>query len=440
MKHWIPFLLSLSLIAHSAQAQTVVPRVPYSYDESKVGNLSIPELLVAADGTKIDSIELWEKIRRPELLKLFQVEVFGKTTEKLNAPLQSEILFENPKALHGKATMRISRLRLPDSAKDSPFYIEVLSFLPNRTHSTQKTPVFVGLNFAGNQTTIDDSNIPLPIRWIRGSPSRKIINNRGTDISRGTAAERWPFEEIIDRGYGIATAYYGDISLDNRDFYTKGFPSLFELSQNDDREAPIGSISAWAWGLSRIADYLRTLPQVAEDKIAVVGHSRLGKTALWAGAQDTSFGLVISNNSGASGAALSRRIFGERIADTYGMNPHWFTPRYRFYASNEEALPLDQHQLIALVAPRPVYIASASEDLSADPKGEFLGGKLASPAWELYGKHGLLEAYEPPIQQPIGDFIGYHCREGKHNILSYDWQQFMNFADRHWGKSQTSTP
>jgi hypothetical protein len=194
------------------------------------------------------------------------------------------------------------------------------------------------------------------------------------------------------------------------------------------------ALGAWAWGTSRIADYLQTQKRVDMNKLITMGHSRHGKAALWAGAQDKRFKIVIANESVCGGAALSKRVFGETVARITSAFPHWFCPAFNQYASNEANLPFDQHELIALMAPRYVYIASAVEDTWADPKGEFLSGYYAGPVYELYGLKGLGTNVHPPLHQPIMNDVGYHIREGVHDVTEYDWKCFMDFADLHFGK------
>lgn len=403
-----------------------------NYDEGKVGSFPIPDPLLCADGSRVSTAAAWTDKRRPELLHLFEREVYGRTPDAKLPGLRFAVLSEDKGALGGKATKREVAIHFGE--KESP-RAEILLYLPNQ--HAKAVPVFVSLNFGGNHSVANDPAIRLSQGWFRNDPKKGYADNKAGEQTRGSSVERWPVEQIIARGYGVATAYYGDFEPDHAEGVGDGVrPLFFKPAQTAPADDDWGAIGAWAWGLGRMADYLQTLPDVDPKKLAVLGHSRLGKTSLWAGAQDTRFGIVISNDSGAGGAALSKRIFGETVGVLNNAFPHWFCGNFKKYSNNEAALPIDQHELIALIAPRPVYIASATEDLWADPKGEFLGGKLAEPVYALFGKKGLGVDEPPPADKSVGDFIGYHARTGKHDILLFDWEQYMNFADRHWGQPQ----
>lgn len=426
MRFLLPVLCALGTTTlHAA------PPFEPNYDESLANPLPIPDVLVAGDGSRVADREAWEGKRRPELLSLFSSEVYGKTPSQ-TVPVTYSAMGEDKVVFGGKGLMRQIEMRMGEGERQRSAHI--LLYLPAAA-KTQPAPVFVLLNFWGNHSVSLDPDITLNPGWFRSNKDKHIVNNRATEASRGVSASRYSVEAILDRGYALATTYYGDFSPDRRDGFADGIHALFDENNAEERTGDAwGNIGAWAWGLSRMADYLTELPGIDSDRIAVLGHSRLGKTALWAGAQDERFALVISNNSGEGGASLAKRNFGETVGRLNETVPRWFCPNYDKYSKNEGALPTDQHALVALMAPRPVYIASATEDLWADPLGEFLAAKLAEPVYAIYGKEGLGVAGQPAPDVPVGAFIGYHLRKGKHDLTAYDWQRFMDFADRQWSR------
>lgn len=419
-------LAAMSLISISAvEAQ---PK-GFNYDEDKLPPYTLPEVLKTIDGKPVTSKKEWEKVRRPEILRMFEEEIYGK----MPAPpkyFRYEFRSLDTKVFNGLGTRKEVTIYLTDK-KNGPT-IDLLLYVPNRRKGP--APTFVGLNFFGNHSVSADPGIALSTKWMRDSKELGVVKNRATEASRAVQSSRWPVEAILERGYAVATAYYGDIEPDHPEGWKDGIRGALQPEGKAFAPDEWGAISAWAWGLSRIVDYLEKDRDIDKDEISVVGHSRLGKAAMWAGATDTRFAITISNDSGAGGAALSRRIFGETIARLNTSFPHWFCGNYKKYNDKEDTCPVDHHELVALFAPRPCYIASAQEDLWADPKGEFLSGVHAEPVYKLYKKTGLGVTEMPEVNKPVGDYIGYHIRTGKHDITSYDWEQYMDFADRHFGR------
>jgi hypothetical protein len=395
-----------------------------NYDESKIPPYELPDPLIFNDGSKVRTKDDWIK-RRAEIFKMFVNEVYGISPE-WKGKISAVEISSDSHALNNKAVRSEIKLTLNNDNKELNCIL--LIYLP---HSSKPVPVFLGYNFDGNHTVTDEPGISIPSSWMENDSKYGVTGNRASETGRGKSASQWQVKEIISRGYGLITLYYGEIDPDFDDGFKNGVHGLFD--QKTDASS-WGSISAWAWGLSRVMDWIETISSIDSKRVIVMGHSRLGKTAMWAGASDKRFAMVISNNSGCGGAALSKRIFGETVGIINSSFPHWFCDNFNKYNENESNLPVDQHELISLIAPRPVYVASAEDDQWADPKGEFLSCVYASPVYVLLGCKGFPVTEMPPINSPVAGDIGYHIRSGGHDVKLYDWLQYLDFTDKHLKK------
>lgn len=428
-----PFRLAVAALGMTAAFAGDAGAQPqgFLYDEAKVPSYTLPDLLRTTTGEPIRDASAWAARRRPEILSLFETQMYGRAPGRPEG-LSFQVIRVVPDALGGKATRKHVSVAFSDDPEGPR--MDLMVYIPNRTKGPH--PAVLGLNFNGNHGVDPDPGISLARGWMANNPQKGITENRATEASRGSEASRWPLGRIIDRGYAVATAYYGDIDPDFDDGFRNGVHALSVAKAGSNR-APSewGSVAAWAWGLSRALDYLETDADVDARKVAVMGHSRLGKAALWAGAKDERFAVVISNDSGESGAALSRRRFGETVARINTSFPHWFCGNYKQYNEREGEMPFDQHMLLALVAPRPLLVCSAQEDLWADPRGEFLSAQGADPVYRLLGQDGLAARDMPGPNVLVWSRIGYHLRPGPHDVTTADWDAFLDFAGRHLGPS-----
>jgi hypothetical protein len=424
-------LLLVCVVAVPASHLSAAQAEVFNYDENSVRPYTLPDPLVFNDGSRVRDAAAWHNRRRPELLELFSREIFGRTPSARPEKMHWAVTSLDRAALGGKAVRKEVTVWFTER-KDGP-KMHLLLYHPVATaHARAPWPAFVGLNYFGNNSVHADPGIALSTAWMRESAEQKIVQNRATEGTRGSHASRWNVETVIARGYATATVYYGDLCEDRSEGLTRDVGALFGTGAVNERAGDAwGAIGIWAWGLSRAMDYLANDPDIDAKRVAVHGHSRLGKAALWAGAQDERFALVISNDSGAGGAALHKRNFGETVERLNTAFPFWFARNFRAYNAAEDKLPVDSHQLIALIAPRPVHVGSALEDQWADPRGEFLGAKHAEPVYALFGNKGLGVSEMPAVNQPVlGDGVAYHLRTGKHDITPYDWAQYLDFADR----------
>ena len=381
--------------------QLSAKRTGINYYEDKVPPYTLPTLLMDEDGSPVTTTDQWVR-RRAKLLDLFRNELYGYSPDRPK-DMWFDIVKIDHAAMDGAATLKLVNIHL--GAQPEAPVIHLNLFIPN--NRTKPAPAFLLI------CNRDRDNI---------DPTRKI------------KSDFWPAEQIIARGYAAASFFNGDVAPDKYDGFTTGIHAYLQ-NPAARKFNSWGTIAAWAWGGSRVMDYFETDPDIDEKHCAVTGHSRGGKTALWCGAQDERWALTISNCSGCSGAAIARRRFGESLNVIQNTFKHWFCGNYRKYIDKEDSLPFDQHELVALVAPRAVYVTSADEDLWADQRGEWLAIHEAEPVWKLYGRQGLPSDTMPPLDKPlIGDGMGYHIRTGEHNYKVFDWNAHMDLADREFNR------
>ena len=385
---------SMAVVEQLSERQPAI-----NYYESEVPDYTLPDPLIALDGDKVRTDRMWRESRRGEILELFRENVYGRVPDTRYTKTFS-LVNSDINAMDGEATLK--QVDIIINRSEDSIIIHLSLFVPNKNE--KPVPVFL------------------------------LINNRdpeNIDPTRQKKSEFWPAEEVISRGYAIAAFYNADVGPDNFDNFKNGIHGILDLGVREDDSW--GTLAAWAWGASRCMDYFETDNDIDNNKVAVVGHSRGGKTALWAGAEDERFSIVISNESGCGGAALARRRYGETIARITSVYPHWFCSNYSKYADNEDDMPVDMHMLLALTAPRSLYVACAGDDLWGDPRGSYLALYHAMPVFKLLGTGSDIPDLMPPIDtQVISGKTGFHIREGAHNMLLKDWNWFMDFADNQW--------
>jgi hypothetical protein len=389
----------------------------------------LPDPLVMMDGRRITTKKDWFEKRRPELKALFQHYMYGYLPPKPdNVSFKVERV--DREALNGKATLKEITISFGPAGTPK---IHLLLVVPNKRKG--KVPVFVGMNFCGNHALLKDPNIRLPEGWMYGHyPGVK--KNRATEAGRATQIDVWAIEQTIDRGYAVATFYNGDVDPDRSDL-REGIQPHLRKKGHKPGPHDWGTIAAWAWGIQRAIDYLVTDPDVDASRIIVVGHSRLGKTALLAAAFDERIAMAIPLQAGCGGTAPSRGTVGESVKRINTSFPHWFNGAFKEFNDHPDRIPFDQHCLVALVAPRPVLFANAVEDTWANPAGQFQVLQAADPVYRLLGAGGL-DAKRMPEPGVLSDgTLGYYIRAGKHSMNQGDWKVFLDFADRHLKKSKS---
>ncbi len=385
---------------------------------------NLPPLLVFDSGEPVKTPAQWPA-RRREILARAAAQMYGAS------PTPPRLRFHEQEkdgsAFNGKARRRQVRLFLKDG--DNPPAANLLLYTPaNVPHA----PVIVGLNFWGNHTLSDDHRVLLPTSYVESSLGgfvdlTCVIDHMATSACRGIDAKRWPVEEMIDRGYALCTVYRGDIDADLEGDPIPGLRAAYpELQLRPDS---FGAIAAWAWTLSRMLDFLETDDRVDASRAAVFGWSRLGKAAVWAGASDPRFAAVLSQESGTGGAKLFRSGQGEDVQRLITHFPYWWAHNFQNYVGMDKQMPFDQHEILASIAPRPLFVASAVDDHYSYPPGEFASAVLASQVYQFLGVEGIPTTTMPPVSSPVFGRISYQIRPGGHDVTRYDWDQYFHFLD-----------
>ncbi len=415
------FFLLITLSSNLFAQQDTIAGIPVNYDESKTGTYTLPELLVLQNGKKVTTAKMWMKERRPEILHLYETEQFGKCPA--HPPRSFNIFDKGTPAFNGKAIRKQITIYFTDDTSD--YKADLLLYLPAQTK--KPVPVFLTVSFMPNSLIVDDPGVKEGMMW--NSDGKKFPASEG---------RRWgsfDVEKFISAGIGVATIYYGDIEPDFAEGIKYGIRGHY-LKDGENWPAPDewGSISAWAWGLSYVMDYLEEDAGVDEKKVALHGVSRLGKTVLWTGARDQRFGMILASCSGEGGAALSMREYGETIAHMIAPSRYFyqFCGNRAKYANDPQTSPIDAHMLVSLIAPRPLLLQTGDTDGWSDPKGEFLAAKAAAPVYHLLGKKALETNKMPSAGEPILNDLGYYMHSGGHGTVPEDYDIYLQFMKKHF--------
>jgi len=406
----IPAALSLLTLCLSAEAREAKEYdSDVNYDDAKTPHYDLPPLLVTSDGQKITTADQWHNIRRPEILSLFSNLIYGRVPE---APSPITVEFEVAQTdlefMDSAATRKEIKIHL--SNKNGRMAMHLILFVPNK--ASKPVPCFLKHSF--QNTRSDEFGAAL--------------------LRPGKLKNGWPIGKFIEKGYALCAVYHEDLVRHNEVDFRSGIHKLFyPKGQSFPKAHEWGVISACAWGAMRAMDYLEADQDIDHTRVAVMGHSKMGKTALWTAAQDTRFALAISAQSGCAGAALWRRKSGETLKKMVTRFPYWLCRNAWKFVGQEDDLPVDQHMLLACIAPRPVYVHSSTNDTWADPRGEYLSAYHAGEIYRLLGaKTSLADQKSPAVGKAvIRSHVGYHLREGGHSIETYDWDRFLEFADFH---------
>ncbi len=426
MKLTLLVILSLTvpefIYAQKETLNKVVAGFPVNYEEELVGTYVLPDVLTLQNGKKVKDAKTWTEKRRPELVKLFEEQQFGKMPPR-PAGMAFNVFDNGTPVLDGKALRK--QVTVYFSSDTTNHKMDILIYLPIK--SDKPVPLLLMANFSANSNAVNDPGVKEGYVWSR--EGKKI------PASSSRAFGKIDIVSFISQGIGIATVYYGDIEPDFKDGFKYGIRGKYlkpGMSKPADNEW--GAISAWAWGLSRAMDYFETDKQIDSKRVAIQGTSRLGKTVLWAGAHDQRFKMVIASCSGEGGAALSRRNYGENIAHMTDTSRYYyqFAPNWHKYASDFNASPVDAHMLIALMAPRPLLLQTGDTDYWSDPKGEFLAAVAAEPVYNLFGKNGPGAMKMPSAGEKImlNNTLGYYMHAGGHGTVPSDWPLFIEYIKK----------
>lgn len=400
----------------------LVAGVPVNYTESKVGHYQLPAPLISESGSSIDTPSSWHKLRRPELHRIFEEHQFGRAAER-PSNLRFEIT-EGPTPALNAAALR-KQVVINFGSESAPQTVEVLVYVPNGRE--KPAPLFLSISFLANNLAVDDADVHVGRNWDRAAQRRVPANGP-------SRFGKLPIRQIIEAGFGVATFHYTDVDIDAKNGIEHGVrQGYLSLGNSNLGSDEWGAIAGWAWGISRIIDYFEQDPLVDADRVAITGISRLGKTALWAGANDQRVAAVIASCSGEGGAALSRRNYGETIAHLASPQrySYQFAGNYQKWADDPNSAPVDAHELISLIAPRPLLLQTGTEDKWSDPRGEFLAAKAATPVYELLGKSGIDSKQTLQVGELLGGELGYYMHEGGHGMVSEDWAVYLDFLRRY---------
>ncbi len=413
-------LLASPLVYCQNTPAKVVAGIPVNYDESLTGTYVLPDPLLMSDGRPVAKVSDWEKIRRGEIIALFEKYQFGKVPGRPD-DMTFRTFESGTPAYDGKAMRTLVTIYFTSDTSDHK--ADLLIYLP--ADASGPVPLFLNLGFSPNSASVTDKGVREGYMW--GRDGKRIPAPAGSGFGAIDV------EKFISEGFGVATIYYGDIEPDFAEGIRYGIRSCYlRPGQQYPDAGEWGAISAWSWGLSRVMDYIETNRSIDSKRVALFGVSRLGKTVLWTGARDQRFALVIASCSGEGGAALSRREYGENIAHMTDSTRYFyqFCANRATFSTDPGKSPVDAHMLVALMAPRPLLLQTGDTDDWSDPKGEFLAAVAAEPVYALYGKKGPTDKM-PAAGVPLLNDLGYYMHEGGHGSLPADNDIFITFLKMH---------